>query len=322
MTLQRRQFLHLAAGAAALPAISRVAVAQTYPTRPVRVISTVAPGGIDDLAVRLIDQSLSERFGQPFVIDNQPIAIAMQTIASALPDGHTLFFVTAANILRAIRDRKLNFDFSRDVTPVAGTSRNPFVMAINPSVPANTVTEFIAYANSNPGKLKMASIGNGSLLHLAGELFNMMTAVKTAHVPYDRLAPMESAVLNGEAQFMFDVLPPSIPYIKAGTLRALAVTSATRSALLPNVPPASDFVPGYEFIGFQGICAPKNTPPEIIDRLSKEINAVIAAPKLTEQLGEFGSTVFSASSAEYGKIIASESDKWTKVMRAANIKAE
>ena len=318
MTLQRRQFLHLAAGAAALPAISRVAVAQTYPTRPVRVISTVAPGGIDDLAVRLIDQSLSERFGQPFVIDNQPIAIAMQTIASALPDGHTLFFVTAANILRAIRDRKLNFDFSRDVTPVAGTSRNPFVMAINPSVPANTVTEFIAYANSNPGKLKMASIGNGSLLHLAGELFNMMTAVKTAHVPYDRLAPMESAVLNGEEQFMFDVLPPSIPYIKAGTLRALAVTSATRSALLP----ASDFVPGYEFIGFQGICAPKNTPPEIIDRLSKEINAVIAAPKLTEQLGEFGSTVFSASSAEYGKIIASESDKWTKVMRAANIKAE
>jgi tripartite-type tricarboxylate transporter receptor subunit TctC len=237
MELPRRRFLHLAAGVATLPAASPMAWAQAYPTRPVRIIVGAAPGGVDDLAVRLIGQSLSERLGQPFVVDNQPISMATQEIASALPDGHTLIFVTAANIIRAIQDAKLNFDFSRDVAPVAGTSRNPFVMAVNPSIPAKTVTEFVAYANSNPGKLKMASVGKGSIPHLVGELFNMMAAVKTVSVPYDGLAPMESAVLSGQAQFMFDALPPSIKYIKAGTLRALAVTSATGLSYCPMSPP-------------------------------------------------------------------------------------
>jgi tripartite-type tricarboxylate transporter receptor subunit TctC len=317
MKLPRRQFLHLAAAAA--PAISRIAWAQSYPTQPVRIVTSFPAGNVDDLLARLIGQSLSARLGQPFVIDNQPISKATEVILSALPDGHILFLVTAANVIRTILDEKLNFHFVHDVAPVAGISRNPFVLVVNQSVPAKTIPEFIAYANSNPGKLNMASGGKGALAHLAGELFQMMTHVKVVHAPYEGAVPAVSAVLSGQAQLTFATMPSAIEQIRADKLRALAVTSATRSQILPDIPTISDFVPGYEASGFQGICAPKNTPSEVINTLSKGINAALSDPKFKEHLGEFGNTLLSGSTAEYGKTIANEAEKWTNVIRAANI---
>jgi tripartite-type tricarboxylate transporter receptor subunit TctC len=319
MKLPRRQFLRLAAAAATLPAMSGVVRAQTYPTRPVRIVTSFPAGNVDDLLARLIGQSLSARLGQPFVLDNQPLPKAIEAIVSALPDGHTLFLVTAANVIRTILDEKLNFHFVRDVAPVAGISRNPFVLVVNPSFSTKTIPELVAYTNSNPGKLNMASGGTGTLAHLAGELFEIMTRVKMVHAPYDGAVPAVSAVLNGQAQLTFATMPSAIQQIRADKLRALAVTSVMRSQILPDIPTVSDFVPSYEASGFQGICAPKNTPTDVIDKLSKEINAALADPQFKEHLGEFGNTLLAGSTAEYGKTIANETEKWTKVIRAANI---
>jgi tripartite-type tricarboxylate transporter receptor subunit TctC len=325
MKLPRRQFLHLAAGTAALPAMSSIARAQTYPTRPVRLIASLVAGGVDDLLVRLIGQSLSERLGQPVVIDNQrgtATSIGTEAIVNAPPDGHTLVLVIAANVIRARFDERLNFDFVRDIAPVAGISRNPFVMVVNPSVPAKTVPEFIAYAEGNPGKLHMASSGNGGILHLAGELFKMMTNVNMVHVPYQGAAPAVTALLSGQAHVIFTPMPSAIQHIKAGKLRALAVTAAMRSETLPDIPTVSAFVPGYEASGFQGLCAPKSTPAEVVDKLNREINAALADPTFKERLTEFGNTVLPGSPADFGKVIATGTEKWARVIRTANVKPE
>jgi tripartite-type tricarboxylate transporter receptor subunit TctC len=319
----RRNFLQLAAGAAALPTVSRIARAQAYPTRPVRVVVSVIAGGVDDILVRLINQRLPERLGQPFVIDNLDIGTYTKAIVNAYPDGYTLGLIIAANVIRVTLDEKLNFDFTRDIAPVAGISRNPFVMVVNPSVPAKTVPEFITYAKANPGKLNMASSGNGSISHLTGELFKMMTNIDMRHAPYQGPVPAVAGLLSGQAQVMFATMPPSIQHIKAGELRALAVTSATRSETLPDIPTVGDSVPGYEASGFQGLVAPRNTPAEIIDKISQEVNASLADPKFKGGLTEFGNTVLPLSSADFGKLIHGETEKWAKVMiRTANIKPQ
>ena len=313
----RRQFLHLAAGAMAVPAVSGTARAQAYPTRPVRVITSVLSGGVDDTLARLIEQSLSERLGQPFVMENQPIAKATETIRNASPDGHTLALVTAANVIATILDEKLNFSFVRDAEPVTGISRNPFVMVVNPSVPSKTVPEFIAYAKANPGKIKMAG-ASGSILRFAGELFKMMTGLKIVHVPYEGGDAMVSALLSGEAQLLFATMPLAIQHIRTGRLRALAVTTEMRSEMLPDVPIVGEFVPGYEASGIQGFWAPKNTPSEVIDRLNQETNAALGNPNFKGRLAEFGNTLLPGSTAQYGKTMATETEKWTKVIRVAN----
>ena len=269
MSLPRRRFLHLASGAIALPAASRIARAQAYPTRPVRVITSVLSGGVDDTLARLIEQSLSERLGQPFAMENQPIAKATETIRNASRDGYTLALVTAANVIATKLDERLNFSFVRDATPVTGISRNPFVVVVNPSVPANTVPELIAYAKANPDKVKMAG-PNGSILRFAGELFKMMTEVEIVHAPYDGGGALISALLGGEAQLLFATMPMAIEHIRGGRLRALAVTTAVRSEMLPDVPTVGEFVPGYEASGIQGLWAPKDTPSGVIDQLNKE----------------------------------------------------
>jgi tripartite-type tricarboxylate transporter receptor subunit TctC len=317
LKLPRRKFLRLAAGAAALPAVSRIARAQAYPTRPVRVITSSPAGGVDDMLARLIEQSLSERLGHPFAMENQPIAKATETIRNASPDGHTLALVTAANVITTIVDEKLNFSFVRDATPVTGISRNPFVVVVNPSVPAKTVPELIAYAKANPGKIKMAG-ASGSILRFAGELFKMMTEVNIVHAPYQDGGAMVSALLSGEAQLLFATMPMAIEHIRAGRLRALAVTPATRSELLPDIPTVGEFVPGYEASGIQGLWAPRNTPSGVIDRLSKETNATLADPKFKERLGQFGNTLFPGSTVEYAKTMVNETKKWTKVIKVAN----
>jgi tripartite-type tricarboxylate transporter receptor subunit TctC len=293
----RRKFLRLATGAAALPAVSRIARAQAYPTRPVRVITSSPAGGVDDMLARLIEQSLSERLGQPFAMENQPIAKATETIRNASPDGHTLALVTAANVIATILDEKLNFSFVRDATPVTGISHNPFVVVVNPSVPAKTVPELIAYAKANPGKIKMAG-ASGSILRFAGELFKMTTEVKIVHAPYEVGGPVVSALLSGEAQLLFATMPIAIEHIRAGRLRALAVTTAMRSEMLPDIPTVGEFVPGYEASGIQGLWAPRNTPSGVIDRLNKETNAALADPKFKERLGQFGNTLLPGSTAE------------------------
>jgi tripartite-type tricarboxylate transporter receptor subunit TctC len=316
MKLPRRNFLRLAAGAAGLPSVTRLAFAQAYPSRPVRIVTSFPPGNVDDMLARSINQSLSERLGRPFVMENQPIAKATETIVNASPDGYTLALVTAANVIATILDKKLDFSFVRDAAPVTGISRNPFVMVVNPSVPAKTVSEFIAFAKANPGEIKMAA-PSGSILRFAGELFKMMTDVKIVHAPYE-LGALVSALLSGEAQLLFATMPMAIQLIRAGMLRALAVTSAMRSEMLPDVPTVGEFVPGYEASGIQGLWAPRNTPSEVIDRLNKETNAVLADPRFKEHLGEFGNTLLPGSTAEYGRTMANETKKWTNVIRAAN----
>ncbi len=325
MKLPRRKFLHVAAGAAALPAVSRIAWAQAYPARPVRIIVGFPPGGGADIVARLIGQWLSERLGQPFIIENRPGAasnLAAEAVVRAPPDAYTLLLVTSTNTINATLYDNLNFNLIRDIAPVAGLTRDPQVMEVNPSVPVTTVPEFIAYAKANPGKINMASAGNGSGQHVAGELFKMMTGVNMVHVPYRGSALALTDLLAGRVQVMFDVMTASIGYIRAGKLRALAVTTATRSEALPDLPTVADFVPGFEASNIRGIGAPKDTPTDIIDKLNKGINASLADPKVKARLTDLGDTVLALSPAEFGKLIAEDMEKWAKVIKFANIKAE
>jgi len=323
MKLPRRKFLHLAAGAAALPALSRVAWAQAYPTRPVRIIVGFAAGGPADVVARLIAQWLSERLGQQFVVENRTGAatnIAAEAVVRAPADGYTLLFVTAANAINTTLYEKLSFNFIRDIVPVASVIRGPSVLEVNPSVPAKTVPEFIAYAKANPGKLTMASGGIGAPSHVFGELFKLMTGVNLVHVPYRGAAPAVTDLLAGQVQVYFDPIPNSIGYIRAGKVRPLAITSATRSEALPDVPTVSEFVPGYEATTWYGVGVPRNTPAKIVDKLNKEVNAALDDPKIKARLADLGGTVLPGSPADFGKLIADETEKWGKVIRAANIK--
>ena len=325
MHLPRRRFLHLAAGAAALPAVSRIAWAQAYPSRPVRIIIGFAPGGIAEVVARLIGQSLSERLGQPFIIESRPGAasnIATEAVVRAPPDGYTLLQVSPPAAINATLYERLNFNFIRDIAPVAGMVRGPLVMEVNPSAPVTTVPEFIAYAKANPGKLTMASGGIGTSLHLAGELFKMMASVEMVPVHYRGSAPALTDLIGGQVQVMFDILLSSIEFIRAGKLQPLAVTTATRSEVLPDVPTVGEFVPGYEVSSWQGIGAPRKTPAEIIEKLNREINVALADPKIKAQLADLGNAVIPGSPADFGRLIADETEKWGKVIRAANIKAE
>jgi tripartite-type tricarboxylate transporter receptor subunit TctC len=325
MKFPRRRFLHLAAGAATLPALSRVAWAQVYPSRPVRIIVGQAAGSGSDTAARLIGQWLSERLGQQFIIENRPGAagnIATEAVVRALPDGHTLLLVNAGNAINATLYDKLNFNFIRDIAPVAGIFRVPQVMEVNPSVPVKTVSEFIAYAKANPGKVNMASAGIGSVHHVAGELFKFMTGVDMVHVPYRGTTPALTDLLAGQAQVMFDVTPSSTPHIRAGKLRALAVTTATRADVLPEIPIMGDFVPGYEASAWLGFGAPKDTPGAIIGMLNREVNAGLADPAIKTRIADLGGTVLAISPAEFGKLITDETEKWAKVVKFANIKPE
>jgi tripartite-type tricarboxylate transporter receptor subunit TctC len=325
MKLPRRNFLHLAAGAAALPAVSRFAWAQEYPTKPVRIIVGFAPGGGADIAARLIGQWLSERLGQSFVIENRPGAgsnIATEAVVRAPSDGYTLLLVSAPAAINATLYEKLSFNFIRDIAPVASISHVPHVMVVHPSFPAKTVPEFIAYAKANAGKINMASAGNGSTPHVAGELFKMMAGVNLIHVPYRSAGPALTDLLGGQVQVMFDNMASSIEHIRAGKLRPLAVTTTMRSETLPDVPTVSEFVPGYEVSNWFGVGAPKATPAEILDRLNKEIHASLADPKLRARLAYLGGTPLVGSPADFGKLIAAETEKWAKVIRAANIKPD
>jgi tripartite-type tricarboxylate transporter receptor subunit TctC len=323
--LPRRKFLHLAACAAALPALSRIAWAQSYPTRPVRIIVGQAAGSGSDIAARLLGQRLSERLGQPFVVENRPGAggnIATEAVVRALPDGYTLLLVTAANAINATLYDKLSFVFLRDIAPVAGIFRVPQVMEVNPSIPAKTVPEFIAFAKANPGKVNMASAGTGTGSHIAGELFKMMAGVNLVHVPYRGAGPAVTDLLGGQVQVDFPSTPASMPHIKAGRLRALAVTTATRADVLPEVPVMGDFVPGYEASAWLGFGAPKDTPAAIIDVLNSEVNAGLADPMIKARFADLGATVLPGSPADFGKLIADETEKWAKVVKFAGIKAD
>jgi tripartite-type tricarboxylate transporter receptor subunit TctC len=323
MNRSRRQFLHLAAGAAVLPTASRIASAQSFPSRPVHIVVGFPPGGATDTTARLMGQWLSERLGQPFVIENRPGAggnIATEAVVRSPPDGYTLLLALTNNAGNATLYDKLNFNFIRDIAPVASINRVPHVIDVNPSIPVRTVPEFIAFAKANPGKLNMGSGSIGSTQHLSGELFKMMTGVDLVHVPYRGGAPAIADLLGGQVQVIFDVLSESIGYIRAGRLRPLAVTTAVRSEALPDLPTVGDFVPGYESSGWYGVGVPRNTPVVIIDKLNKEINAGLVDPKLKGRFADLGATVFTGSPADFGKLIADETEKWGKVIRAANIK--
>jgi tripartite-type tricarboxylate transporter receptor subunit TctC len=321
----RRQFLHLAVGAAVLPAVSRIAWAQAYPTRSVRIVVGSPPGGSSDIVARLIGRWLSERLGQPFIIENRPGAstnLGTEAAVKAAPDGYTLLAVTPANAINATLYDKLNFNFIRDITPVAGIIRVANVIVVHPSFSAKTLPEFIAYAKANPAKINMASAGSGTPQHIFGELFKVMTGVNMTHVPYRGNAPALTDLLGGQVQVMFDSLPNSIEYIRAGALRALAVTTATRSEALPDLPTAGDFLSGYEASTWYGVGVPKNTPVQIIDKLNTEINAGLADPKLQARLSELGGVPLGGSPADFSKLIAYETEKLGKVIKFANIKPE
>jgi tripartite-type tricarboxylate transporter receptor subunit TctC len=325
MKLVRRQFLRLAGAAIAAPAISRFALAQAYPARPVRLIVGNAPGGGPDIAARLLGPGLSERLGQPVIIENRPGAggnVATEAVVNALPDGHTLLLVTSSHAVNGSLYEKLNYDFSRDIAPVASISRDPLFMLVHPSFPAKTVPEFIAYAKANPSSVSMASPGIGTTPHIAGELFKMMAGINMVHVPYRSGAPALTDVIGGQVHVYFGALPVSIGHIKAGKLRPLAVTSATRSEMLPEVPAVHDFLPNFEASGWFGVGAPKNTPAEIVERLNREINAGIADPKMKARFAELGSLAFVGSPSDFGKFIADETQKWAKVVKFAGIKPE
>jgi len=325
MKLPRRKFLHLAAGAAALPNVARFAWAQAYPTRPVRIIVGFAAGGPADIVARLTAQWLSERLGQSFVVENRTGAatnIATEAVVRAPADGYTLLFVTATNAINTTLYEKLSFNLSRDIVPVASLIRAPTVLEVNPSVPARTVPEFIAYAKANPGKLTMASGGIGAPSHVFGELFQFMTGVNLVHVPYRGAAPAVTDLVAGQVQVYFDPIPSSIGYIRAGKVRPLAISSATRSGALPDVPTVSEFVPGYEASVWFGIGAPKATPAEIVEKLNKEINAGLADPKMQTRLADLGAAVLPGSPSDFGKFITNETEKWAKVIKFAGIKPE
>jgi len=319
----RRQFLHLAAGVAVLSAMSRIARAQVYPTRPVRLIVGLAAGGGADILARLMGQWLSERLSQQFAIENRPGAgttVATEAVVRAPADGYTLLMVLPPNAINATLNEKLNFNFIRDIAPVAGLIRTPLVLEVNPSFTAKTVPEFIAYAKANPRKVNMASNGTGGLLHLAGELFKIMTGVDLVHVPYRGAQPALTDLISGQVQVMFAA--STVEYIKTGKVRALAVTIPTRSEVLPEVPSLSEFVPGYDAAAWIGVSAPKNTPLEIIDKLNNEINAALTDRKLKLRLADLGSSVAGGSAEAYGRRLEEEAKKWGKVIRTANIKAE
>jgi tripartite-type tricarboxylate transporter receptor subunit TctC len=325
MKLPRRYFLHLAGGAAALPAFSRMARAQTYPTQPVRIIVGFAAGGSTDIVARLMGQWLSERLGQQFVIENRPGAgtnIATEAVVNALADGHTLLMVSPSNAVNASLYDKLNYVFLRDIAPVAGVTRVANVMVVNPSLPTKTVPEFIAYAKANPDRINMASGGTGSSNHMSGELFKLMTGVKMVHVPYRGGSPALADIIGGQVQVLFIAVPSSIEYIKAGKLRALAVTTPTRSDALPDLPTIADFVPGYEESNWWGFGAPKNTPPAIVDKLNQEINAALADPRIKARLADLGGTVLAGSPADFGKLIADETEKLGRVVKFASMKPD
>ena len=321
----RRKFLHLAAGTVALPFASHFALAQTYPSRPVRIIVGFAPGGTSDISARLVGQWLSERFGRQFVTENRTGAagnIAAEYVVNAAPDGYTLLVFASAAAVNATLYTNLNFNFIRDIAPVASILRVPNVILVNPSFPPETVPELIAYAKENPGKINMATAGIGSTPHIFGELFKKMAGVNLLPVHYRGGGPALTDLLAGQVQVMFDPVGEAIGYIKAGKLRALAVTSATRLAALPDIPTVGDFVPGYEASGWSGMGAPKDTPVDIIDTLNKEINAGLADPKMKARLADLGSTPLALSPGDFGKLIADEINKWAEVIKSANIKAE
>jgi tripartite-type tricarboxylate transporter receptor subunit TctC len=325
MELPRRKFLQLASVAAALPALSRVANAQTYPTRPVRIVVGFPAGGTTDVIARLMGQWLSERLGQQFVIENRPGAagnIAAEAVVKAAPDGYTLLQVGTPNAINATLYTNLGFNFIRDIAPVSGIMRVSYVIVVHPSVPATTVPEFIAYARVNPGKINMASAGSGTPQHLYGELFKMMAGVDLVHVPYRGGAPAITDLLGGQVQVIFSPVPESIEYIKAGKLRPLAVMSGTRLDLLPSVPTVADFLPGYEASGWQGIGAPKNTPAEIIDKLNKEISVGLIDPKISARIAELGGSVLAGSPAAFGKLVSDYTEKLAKVIKLAGIRPE
>jgi tripartite-type tricarboxylate transporter receptor subunit TctC len=325
MKLPRRNFLHLAACAAALSAVSRFAWAQAYPSRPVRIIVPFAPAGASDITARLIGQWLSERLGQQFVIENRPGGggnIGTEAVVRAPADGYTLLMVGSANASNATFYDKLNFNFIRDIAPVGSVFRGPYVMVVNPSVPARSVPEFIAYAKANPGKLTMASSGTGAVPHVAGELFKMMAGIDMVHVPYRGGGPALTDLLAGQVQVYFPTTVASIGYIRAGRLRALAVTAATRSDALPDIPTVGEFLPGYEASTWYGVGAPKGTPAEIVEKLNKEINAGLADPTMKARLADLGGDVLALSPADFGKLIAEETAKWAKVVKFSGVKAE
>jgi tripartite-type tricarboxylate transporter receptor subunit TctC len=323
MKLHRRTFLHLAGGAAAMPAVARIAWAQAYPTRPVRIIVKFPAGQATDTIARLMGQSLSERLGQPFVIENRTGAggnIGTESVVRATPDGYTLLLVSITNAMNATLYKKLNFNFIREIAPVASIGGTPYVMVINPSVPAKTVPEFIAYAKANPGKINMGSSGSGSASHVFGERFKMMTGINLVHVPYR--GGYVSDLLSGQVQIAIGTISTNLQYIRGGMLRALAVTTATRSDVLPDIPTMAEFVPGYEISQWYGVGAPKGTPAEVIDKLDKEINAVTTDPTIKARLAGLGVEPMSMTSAAFGKFIVDETEKWGKVIRAANITAD
>jgi tripartite-type tricarboxylate transporter receptor subunit TctC len=323
MKLRRRQFLQLAAGAGAAPAISRMAWAETYPARPVRIIVGYPSGGSNDLLARLIAQWLSDRMGRQFVIENRPGAgsnIATEAVVRAAPDGYTLLMVSAANMSNAALYDKLNYNFIRDIAPVAGVMRVPLVMEVNPSIPAKTVPEFIAFAKANPGRINFASGGIGTSIHLSGELFKMMTGIEMQHVPYRGNGPAITDLLGGQVQIMFDTMPAAIGYIRAGELRALAVTTAMRSEALPDIPTVGEYVPGYEASSLYGVAAPRSTPAEIVDRLNSEINAALADPAMKARLADLGGIVLAGSPADFARLIATETEKWGKVVKLSGAK--
>jgi tripartite-type tricarboxylate transporter receptor subunit TctC len=321
----RRQFLQCAAGAAALPAMSQLAWAQPYPTRPVHIIVGLAPGGTTDILARLMGQWLSERLGQPFIIENRPGAagnVATEAVVNMRPDGYSLLMVSSTNMINATLYDKLNYNFIRDITPVAAVARVPLVMEVHPSVPARTVPEFISYAKANPGKISMGSAGIGNSTHMAGELFKMMTGVDLIHVPYRGAGPALADVVGGHIQGMFDGVPASIENIKAEKVRALAVTTATRLEILPDVPTVGEFVPGYEASAVNGIGAPKDTPAEIIGTINAEINAALADAKLKSRFAAMGAFALPGSDADFGKMIVAETEKWARVVKFSHAKPE
>ena len=325
MKLPRRRFLHLAAGAAAFPVAPRAARAETYPTRPVRLIVGYPAGGVGDILARLLGQWLSERLGQPFVIENRPGAatnIATEAVVRSPPDGHTLLWITAANAINATLYDKLNFVFLHDIAPAASFVRGPGVMEVNPAVPAKSVLEFIAYAKANPGKINFASSGMGSLSHVAGELFKIQTGVDMLHVPYRGAAPALNDLIAGRVQVMILPIISSVEHIRAGRLRALGVTTATRLEVVPDVPTVGELVPGYEVSDWTGIGMPSSTPAEIVDRLGTEVAAALGDPKMQARLADLGSVPMPMSRADFGKLIADETAKWAKVIKLAGIKPE
>jgi tripartite-type tricarboxylate transporter receptor subunit TctC len=325
MKLPRRNLLRLAAGATALSALSRFARAQTYPSRPVRIMVGFPPGGPADILARLIGQRLSERLGQPFIVENRAGAqgqIATEAVVRATPDGHTLLLVVPGNGIANVLYEKLNFNFIRDTAPVAGISNGPLLMEVGSATPVHTVPEFIAYAKARPGKVNFASPGIGSTIQLCGELFNIMTGVNMVHVPYRGNAPAVTDLIAGQVQVMFADTPSSIEHVRAGKLRALAVTTARRSEILPEVPTVSEFLPGFEASNWFGVAAPKSTPPEIIDKLNNEINAVLAESDIKARLADLGAASLAGSPADFGRFIAAEAERWSKVIRAANIKVD